>query len=227
MKLTLLFFGAFAFSSLPMAHKVLAQEQDRMAQMQTIAASLGVQCSYCHSAPRGSGQAEPRKDVARAMMAMTADLNAKIAAATGKPATEVTRVNCITCHRGVAIPKQLNEIVARTVMEKGGVAAVEQFRDLREHFFGHQAYDFSEDTLVNVAQQLSQSRPADAIELLKLNLEYYPKSARSYVTMAFANTRQLDDTTAIANLEKALELDPNNGSIQGRLEQLKSYRKRK
>jgi tetratricopeptide (TPR) repeat protein len=205
---------------------VFAQE-DRMAQMQTIAASLGVRCEYCHSAPRGSGQAEPKKDIARGMMAMTLDLNAKIAAVTGKPPSELTRVACITCHRGVPIPTQLNELVTRSVLQKGSAAAVDQFRDLREHFYGHQAYDFSEDTLINVANQISQARPADAIALLKLNLEYYPKSSRSYVAMAFANTRQLDDTAAMANLEKALEIDPDNGSIQGRLEQLKSYHRRR
>ena len=138
-------------------------------------------------------------------------------------AAELTRVACITCHRGVPIPKQLSELVTQTVLQKGSPAAVDQYRDLRKHFFGHQAYDFSEDTLINVANLISQARPADAIALLNLNLEYYPKSSRSYVAMAFANTRQLDDTTAIANLEKALEIDPDNGSVQGRLEQLKSY----
>ncbi len=203
------------------------QEQDRMAQMQTIAASLGVRCEYCHSAPRGSGQVEPKKDVARAMMAMTQDLNAKIAAATGKPPTELTRVACITCHRGIPIPKQLNELVLQTTLQSGSPAAVDQYRDLREHFYGRQAYDFGEDTLINVANQISQARPTDAIALLKLNLEYYPKSSRSYVAMAFANTRQLDDTAAMANYEKALEIDPNNGSIQGRLEQLKSYHRKR
>lgn len=200
---------------------------DRMAQMQTIATSLGVRCEYCHSAPRGSGQVEPKKDIARVMMALTRDLNAKIQLATGKPPDEVTRVACITCHRGVAIPKQLNEIVLQSLREKGSAAAIEQFRDLRERYFAHQAYDFSEETLLNVGQQISQNRPDDAIALLKLNLEYYPRSARSYAAISYADTRKLDDEAAISNLEKALEIDPENGTFQGRLAQLKSYRRRK
>lgn len=199
---------------------------DRMSQMQTIVTSLGVKCDYCHSAPRGSGQAEPKKDIARAMMAMTDDLNAKIGAATGKPPGEATRVACVTCHRGVAIPKQLNEIVLQSVLSKGSDFAVSQYRELHERYFGHQAYDFSEDTLVNVAQQLSQSKPDDAIALLRLNLDYYPKSARTYSGISFAYTRKLDDASAISNLQKALEIDPDNGILQGRLEQLKSYRRR-
>ena len=37
--------------------------------MQEISQALGVRCDYCHSAPRGSGQPEPKKEIARAMMA--------------------------------------------------------------------------------------------------------------------------------------------------------------
>src|SRR5262245_21565640 len=45
--------------------------QNLMPLMQEIVQALGVQCEYCHSAPRGSGQPEPKKDVARQMIAMT------------------------------------------------------------------------------------------------------------------------------------------------------------
>ena len=74
--------------------------------MEEVSQALGVRCDYCHSAPRGSGLPEPKKDVARAMMAMTRDLNAKVQEATGKPAGEVAQVGCVTCHRGVAIPRR-------------------------------------------------------------------------------------------------------------------------
>ena len=56
--------------------------QAQTMNMDEIAKALGVRCDYCHSAPRGSGQAEPKKEVARAMMAMTRDLNAKVQEAT-------------------------------------------------------------------------------------------------------------------------------------------------
>ena len=39
--------------------------------------------------------------------------------------------------------------------------------------------------------------------------------------------RKLDDASAIATLEKALELDPDNGVVKGQLEQLKSYQRRR
>ena len=200
--------------------------------MQEIAQSLGVECEYCHSAPRGSGQPEPRKDIARAMLAMTRDINAKVQAAvgnvaTGKAASEATEVKCVTCHRGVAIPKQLSEIITRTLAKDGAEAAVAQYRELRSRYYGHQAYDFGEDTLIGIAERFSNARPDDSIALMKLNLEFYPKSARSLQAIAFAYTRKLDDRTAISYLEDALKIEPENGIIQGQLEQLKSYQRRR
>jgi tetratricopeptide (TPR) repeat protein len=193
--------------------------------MQAIAQALGVSCEYCHTAQRSSGQ--PKKDIARAMIAMTRDLNTRVEAATGKPATEATAVQCVTCHRGVAIPRQLSDILMQTIKEKGAAAAAAQYRELRKQYYGRQSYDFAEDTLVTLAQQIVSGKPDDAIALLQLNLEFNPQSARSYAAIAFAYTRKYDDAAAITNLEKALEIDPNNGVIQGQLEQLKSYRRRK
>jgi Flp pilus assembly protein TadD len=186
-----------------------------------------VQCEYCHSAPRGSGVTEPKKEIARAMMAMTRDLNTKVQEATGKPANETTRVECATCHRGVAIPQSLSAIMLRTVAEKGGAAAVDQYRDLRKRFYGRATYDFSEDALLEIVQRVVQGRPDDAIALLRMNLEFNPQSAKTYALLGFAYTRKVDDASAITNLEKSLELDPTNAVVRGQLEQLKEYRRRR
>jgi len=202
-----------------------AQPANLQANMQEIANSLGVSCGYCHTAERGSGQPEPKKDIARQMMAMTRELNTRVQTATGKAAGAATQVTCLTCHRGVTIPKQLSEIMTQTIREKGAAAAIEQYRDLQKQFYGRQSYDFGEDTLLSIGQTLSNSKPDDAIALLKLNLEYNPQSARSYAAIAFAYTRKLDDATAITYLEKSLEIEPNNGVVQGQLAQLKSYQR--
>lgn len=198
--------------------------------MQAISQALGVSCDYCHVAERGSGTPEPKKDIARAMMAMTRDINAEVqaampAAGAGVEQSVVTQVQCVTCHRGVPVPRQLSEILTQTLREKGAAAAIEQYRELRKQFYGRQAYDFGENTLLGVAQQITSSRPSDSIALLQLNLEFYPRSASSYAEIGFAYTRKLDDDSAIANLEKALEIEPDNGIVQGQLEQLKSYQR--
>jgi cytochrome c-type biogenesis protein CcmH/NrfG len=201
--------------------------QAQTMNMPEIAQALGVRCDYCHSAPRGSGEPEPKKEIARAMMAMTRDLNAKVQEATGKPANETTRVECVTCHRGVAIPQPLSAIIMRTVAAKGGAAAVEQYRDLRKQYYSRAAYDFSEDALLETVQRVVQGRPDDAIALLRMNLEFNPQSAKTYALLGFAYTRKVDDASAITNLEKSLELDPSNAMVRGQLEQLKEYRRRR
>ncbi len=195
--------------------------------MQEISQALGVKCDYCHSAPRGSGQPEPTKEVALAMIAMTKDLNAKVQQATGKPAADTARVDCITCHHGVPIPQPLSAVILRTVAKNGGAAAVEQYRDLRKQFFGRATYDFSEEALFEMVQRVIQGRPDDAIALLRMNLEFNPQSAKTYALLGFAYTRKVDDTSAMANLEKSLELDPTNAMVRGQLEQLREYQRRR
>ena len=193
------------------------------ANMQVIARSLGVSCDYCHTAARGSGAPEPKKDIARQMIAMTRELNARVQQATGDASA---KVECITCHHGVAIPKQLADIIIDTLRAKGADSAVAQYRDLRERYYGGQAYDFSEGMLPDLAERIVAGRPDDAIALLKLNLEYDPKSARSYATIGYAYTRKFDDETAISYYKKALEIEPDNGVIQGRLASITSGRRR-
>ena len=58
-----------------------------------------------------------------------------------------------------------------------------------------------------------------------MNLEFNPRSAATYAAIAFAYTRKLDDDSAIVNLEKALEIEPENGIFRGQLEQLKGYQR--
>jgi hypothetical protein len=195
--------------------------------MQAIAEALGVTCDYCHSAPRGSGQAEPKKDIARGMIAMTREINARVENATGKPAGQATRVDCGTCHRGVPVPKPLSDAMWQTTMQQGSAAAIAQYRDLRARFYGKATYDFGEQTLIAVAQRLANVKADDAIALLHLNLEFFPDSARSYVALAYAHTRKVDDASAIAALEKALELNPADSMARGQLEQLRSYQRRR
>jgi tetratricopeptide (TPR) repeat protein len=224
-KLTLL---AIALLVLPAS---LAAQTPPLPDMPTIARALGVECSFCH-VNRGGGAetpvvGKPKIEIAKEMIAMTRDLNATIQAATGKAATEATTVQCVTCHRGVAIPRQLSDIIIRTAVEKGGPAAAAQYKELRERYYGRQAYDFSETELLRVAERLAESRPDAAIALLETNLEFNPQSSRTYQILAHAYTRKRDDATAIVHLEKALELDPTNAMARGQLEQLKAYQRRR
>ena len=150
-----------------------------MPLMQEIVQGLGVQCEYCHSAPRGSGQAGAQERYREANDRDDAGSEHPRSDRNRQTGRRSTQVKCVTCHRGVPIPKQLSEIVFQTFREKGAAAAVEQYRDLHQHFYGRAAYDFGEDTLIGVAQPLAAGKPDDAIALLKLNLEFYPQSAKT------------------------------------------------
>jgi len=209
-----------------------APQREPLPNMQTLAEGLGVTCEYCH-APRGTATATeaptgPSKiSVAKQMIAMTKELNTRVETATSKAAGAATKVECFTCHRGVPIPRQLGDIMWETATKQGAPAAVSQYRDLRTRFYGKAAYDFSEQTLLTLSQRVANIRPDDAITFAKLNIEFYPTSSASYQALAFAHTRKVDDPSAIAALEKAVELDPANNVARGQLEQLKSYQRRR
>lgn len=169
--------------------------------------------------------AKQPKRVARTMMLMARDINSKLGAELGKPAAEVTRVQCVTCHRGVPIPKQLVDIVTDTTKTKDATAALDQYRELREQFYGAAAYDFSDYSLFRAAQLALAEMPAradDALAYLQANVELNPNSARSYQQMSVAYQRKMDTPNAIAMLEKAVELDPMNMQFRNQLNNLRN-----
>ena len=101
------------------------------------------------------------------------------------------------------------------------------YRDLRTKYYGSNSYDFSEATLLFVADRLAQSRAAVAIAIADLNLEFYPKSWRSYLARGIAQSRRLDTTPdAVDSFKKALEIDPENGVVQGWLAQTEPVARR-
>lgn len=198
--------------------------------MRVYTQALGVECIFCHvQGDNGRlnyrSDDNPRKPVARKMIAMTADINTMIGL--GQSEHSTTRVTCLTCHRGVPDPRPLNDIIREKVEQEGGQAAADHYRALRQKFFGGPAYDFREELLLTTVQTFIDGRPDEAIELLEMNLEFYPQSSRGYSALAYAYTRKRDDPSAMVALEKALELDPNNSIARGQLEQLKKYQRRR
>jgi tetratricopeptide (TPR) repeat protein len=194
--------------------------------MQNITAALGVGCDHCHVVPQGAppdfaSDDKKEKELARAMMRITQDLNTRLPTDFGVPATDVTRIGCITCHRGVPEPKQLAEILAKTSADKGFAAASTQYTELKSKYYGAQAYDFSESGLIATATPLIQGRTDEAVQFLRLNLQLFPQSVRSYVALAQAQQAKKDAPGAIASLEKALAIDPKNGQAQRMLTELK------
>ena len=219
--------GPPPLSNLQIFPKETPREQV-IAAMQRFTQALGVQCNYCHvQEGRGgrndfaSDEKQPKK-TAREMMKLSADIASRLPAIVGKPANETTRVGCATCHRGIPIPRLIGDIVAEAAVAAGPSAGLAKFKELREKFYGGQSYDFSEGSLIVIAQSANAAgKYDDAIAFLNANLEYYPKSARTYATMAQIKAAKGDKLGAIQALEKAVELDPNNAQAKAQLQQLK------
>ncbi|HZT77489.1 MAG TPA: c-type cytochrome [Vicinamibacterales bacterium] len=191
-----------------------------LATMQAFTQALGVNCNYCHVQDRAADDLRT-KAAARQMMILARDINQKLPQAVNKPADQATRVGCVTCHRGVPIPKQLSDILLETEKDKGADAAVAQYWDLRKQFYGRAAYDFGDGTLITVAQRLTADKPDEALKFLEINTQFFPGSARTFQAMSAAHLKQNKKDEAIKDLEKAAALDPQNPGLKRQLDQLK------
>jgi CubicO group peptidase (beta-lactamase class C family) len=105
------------------------------------------------------------------------------------------------------------------VVDRGSSAAVAQYRELKRTNPG--GYNFDEGALNQLGSMLLQrTRNSDAIAILTLNVEEYPKSATAYDGLAEAYTQDGQKPQAIANYHKALELDAKNQKAADGLKEL-------
>ncbi len=71
---------------------------DLRATMGEFRGALGVQCTHCHVQGNFASDENPKKEIARHMITMTEEINAKF------PDGKV-HVTCFTCHRGAVSPE--------------------------------------------------------------------------------------------------------------------------
>jgi hypothetical protein len=70
---------------------------DIRATMQSFRVGLGVQCDFCHVKGDFASDENPKKDMARKMIVLAQDVNAKFS-------DGIEHVTCYTCHRGAQEP---------------------------------------------------------------------------------------------------------------------------
>jgi len=214
--------------------KVLPTEiskREMMETMKSMSGALGVRCWYCHVGEEGqplssfdfASDEKKNKVIARGMMEMTRDLNQKyLPGIAEKSGHDLDSLNCRTCHRGVSHPRTLEAVLGSTLERKGVDETIARYRSLRDTYYGSDAYNFSESALNSFAEELVDKDKVDvAIRMLELNLEFYPNSGATHYLMGEAQARKGDKEKAIASLQKALELMPDNPRVQKRLSQLK------
>lgn len=200
--------------------------------MRVWARSLGVRCSHCHVSKEGAAGAPPQtdyvsdekaeKEMARRMVRMVQAINRQHLDSLPWRQEPEIEVTCETCHRGLAEPRPLRQVLLGAY-EQGGVDSVQaRYQSLRERFYGQAAYDFGDATLGDVAAALrARDRSADAMKLYLMNTRVLPTSAGAFRQLADAQLATGDTTGAVKSLEKVVQLTPADAQAKRQLESLK------
>jgi tetratricopeptide (TPR) repeat protein len=164
---------------------------------------------------------EPKR-VARAMMKMSGEINDNLLPTIGRDS--LLRVRCVTCHRGIARPEQLDDILAAALEEDGVDAAVERYQELRDEHYGSGSYNFSAGTLNGLAETLAREKQDvdGAIQALELNVEFNPEAAYSFMMLGQLQMMKGDNEAALAAIQSAIALEPENERAKQMLERVKA-----
>jgi len=189
---------------------------------------LGVRCEYCHVGEAGQplstfdfpSDEKPTKKKARAMIRMVQYINGDALAALPDRGTPMVDVECATCHRGQARPIMMTDLLVHVAESAGADSAAARYRQLRSEFYGSDTYDFRTDPINDAAQRLLRSgNPTAARTLLGLNEEFSQADAITAALLGQSELALGDTTAAIAHLERAAALQPENPAIRRLLNQ--------
>ena len=218
------------FENLKVLPKDISRDQ-LTAVMRSFAGGLGVRCQYCHELKPGAqgdgldafdfkSDRKPTKDKARLMMRMVGTINDSLLSKLPDRADPAVRVGCVTCHRGLPVPRTLEATLAATITKHGVDSAVVQYRRLRDEALALGRYNFGEGSLNELARQLLPANSAAALRMLELNQEFFPASANIDYQIAEIHRTRDERDLAIARYRKALEKAPNHAQAKRRLEEL-------
>lgn len=187
-------------------------------RMREFSFALDVRCEHCHvdNGPAAGPQnfasdAKPAKVTARAMLRMVDQINNTMLASLPARAEPRVNVGCATCHHGLALPKSLQTTIVELVNTEGAAAAVAKYRQLRADTMVAGNYNFGEWEINEAARQLTASgKTAEAIAILEMNGEFYPKSADIDFTLGELHRGRKENDKAIARYRAALEKNPQH-----------------
>jgi len=182
----------------------------------------GEGCLFCHvgdlETPRSqwdyASDEKPMKQKARIMMAMVRDINSEYL---GKLKTRVDpslQVTCATCHAGRTDPRPLPSVLWAAYEEGGVAAAAQRYHELRDRYFGADAYDFRVHVLPGIAVRMAdQGAIDDAIALAAENVDVHPGSASAnQAWVALLLERTIDNEDVEAAMAVLAELEPSLAS---------------
>jgi len=190
--------------------------------MKSFAMGLGVRCETCHVGEADqpltsfdfAADDREMKAKARSMIRMVNAINAEYISRLDDvaPSDHGARVSvrCVTCHRGVQLPKTTDEVLDDTLVADGLDAALDKYDELRQHYYGTHSFDFDEYMLPFYAQELAAEKKVnEAIAFLKLNVQHFPESSYTFLLLGEASVIAGDKAAAIKSYTRAAELDPD------------------
>jgi len=193
--------------------------------MRNFTTALGVRCGFCHVGKEGApissydfaSDEKRTKRTARQMMLMLAEVNRRLDTLPERknPGLMAT---CNTCHRGVNRPVPLSMYVSDVALSAGTDSAIKTYHALRDRYYGRDAYDFGEPSLNEAAFRLARAGKFDeALALLKLNEEQFPKSSGVYVFRGNVLLMHADTNAAADAFREAIRRDTTNFEAKQRL----------
>lgn len=197
--------------------------------MASFTRALGVRCTFCHVGQEGqplstydfvSDEKHP-KQVSREMLGMVAAINGAHLGKLEHRHEPRINVTCATCHRGVSQPRPLQQVLLIAYDSGGADAAEKRYRELRERYYGRASYDFGEVPLADFGNALRPRSMTDALRFYVLNTEFAPNSAFAHRAAGGGFLASGDTARAIASLERALAIAPNDQQAARTLESLR------
>ena len=198
-------------------------------RMREFSFALGVRCQYCHTGGDGvsfdgvvfESDQKVAKQKARAMMRLVDTINTTLLPQVPSPVQPAVKVDCVTCHRGLPIPRTLEAVLLDTIARDGVAAAIRQYRDLRAKEALTGRYDFDEWRINELARVLIEKGDIDsAIAMLEMNAEFNPSSVAIDVQLAYFHLKNNDRAKALARLKSAAAKEPANDRLKRRIAEL-------
>jgi photosynthetic reaction center cytochrome c subunit len=208
--------------------KDIKQEQI-VQRMREFSFALGVRCQYCHAGGDGvslegvnfGSDEKPTKLKARAMLRMVDQINGPVLAALPTRAEPKVTVDCVTCHRGLPLPKTLQTTLLEIVNKDGAAAATARYRELRTNQTLTGRWNFGEWEINELARRLRDVGNLEAaIAILEMNGEFNPKSAEIDFYLGEMHLARGEKDKALSRYRAALEKAPNHAPAKARIAEL-------
>jgi hypothetical protein len=192
--------------------------------------ALGVRCNYCHVGQEGASldtydfakDDKATKEKARAMLRMVTAINDEHLGKLAMRRTPPITVTCATCHRGIAQPRPLQQVLLTAYDAAGVDSLIATYQALRTRYYGAAAYDFGEVPLADVGSTVARrGKLADAVRIHVFNTEVSPQSGFALRQASQAQLAMGDTVAAIASLQRALVINPNDGQATRTLDALR------